>query len=553
MTPFVLLLACSGSPDGLSRSDITGLRVVPESATLATREGEPGSARFRAYAVDVTGANIPLDLVSWDSTNLSAGSIDDEGRFTAVDTNGGVTQVIASYLGLESTSEVAVEYRDDVLVDDLEEALVDAFADAEPVEDPSLVLSYPPDQVRVPRNLEGLLFDWDSPGEGHVSRLRMQTEITDISIYVEGHQWTSSSALLETVSATNRGGAVTVSLEAGIWDGETLTDVVFGPAITVYVNRLDAKGSVFLWATNVGAIERIRFGSTTGERYWPPDDGSGSSDAPCVGCHVFNGASETMVVTHDGIDGVFTVVDVADVEEPQVVYSTETQPDTLTFKDISPDGEWIVGCSLGELKVWQLRSGKLHEIHDVGGPYSHPAFAPDGKGLAAVRATDWFNNSMAFGGGEIVELAWNEGELGEATVIVPASPTYSYYYPVYSPDGEWIAFNRSTGDSRGDEDAELMIVARDGSRMRLLERANSGPDLQNSYPRWAPLSDDDVMWLAFSSRRLYAGQDVPMPNVWVSAIDAAAAEVGQDPSSPAFWLPGQDHGTDNHLAVWWEE
>ena len=83
--------------------------------------------------------------------------------------------------------------------------------------------------------------------------------------------------------------------------------------------------------------------------------------------------------------------------------------------------------------------------------------------------------------------------------------------------------------------------------------ANQGPDLQNSYPRWAPLSDDDVMWLAFSSRRLYAGQDVPMPNVWVSAIDAAAAEVGQDPSSPAFWLPGQDHGTDNHLAVWWEE
>jgi len=548
----LLLVACSGQPEGLSASNITGVRVVPETVTLMTRDGDPGSTRFKAYAIDVSGANVPLEMVSWASTNLSAGDIDDDGRFAAVDSNGGVTQVTATYLGMVGVADVAVEYRDEFVEDDLEMEIVQAFEEANAVEDPSLALVYPPDGVRVPRNLHGLEFFWDPPSADHVTRLRLQTAITDISIYVEGRTWTSSSDFLKTVSATNRGGEVQVSLQTGLWDGESLTDVLVGPTSVVNVNRLDAKGALFYWTATQGVIAWIEFGSDASEIYWPRDDLEGSDHEPCIGCHVFSDAAEVMVVTPDGIDNVFTVVDVSDVTDPIELYTSE-RPDTATFKDISPDGFWLVGCARGTLSSWELRTGRHHATYELSGNYAQPAFAPDGKNLAAVRVTGQFTSSIDFGGGEIVELDWNDGELSTPRVVVPASSTYNYYYPVYSPDGEWLAFNRSTGNSKSDEDAELMLVRRDGSALQVLEAANQGPDLQNSYPRWAPLSDDDVMWLAFSSRRLYAGQDVPMPNVWVSAIDAAAAEVGQDPSSPAFWLPGQDHGTDNHLAVWWEE
>src|SRR5262249_38104208 len=42
------------------------------------------------------------------------------------------------------------------------------------------------------------------------------------------------------------------------------------------------------------------------------------------------------------------------------------------------------------------------------------------------------------------------------------------------------------------------------------------------------------------------------PQIWMTAInlDAAALGAGTDPSRPAFWLPFQDLGTNNHLAQW---
>ncbi len=552
MTFLLLLTACSGETGGVSRSDITGIQVVPETVTLTTRKGEPSTATFEAFAVDVTGAYIPLDLVAWETTNLATGSIDEKGRFLSVDTNGGVTHVNAAYLGLEGTAEVTVEYREEVLADGLDASVIEAFQDATSADNPSLTPLYPSDGVRVPRNLNGLKFFWDRASDDHVVRLRLQTQITDISIYTQTDDWTSTSDLLKTVAATNRGGEIEVTLESGLWDGTTLTDVEAGPPVALDVNRLDATGSVFLWAAISEVIQRLTIGALETEDFWPADEDYGDAGPPCVGCHVFNAASETMIVTHNGINGVFSVIDVSDIDDPVTLYTSES-PQHLTFKDASPDGKWIVGSSMGDLVIWELESGDHHRTSALQGDYSQPAFSPDGESLIAVRATQGFRHSMSFEGGEIVEFEWNDGGLGDSQVIVPASSKFNYYYPVYSPDGEWLALNRSTGDSYGDLDAELMLVRRDGTLLQVLDRANVGSELQNSYPRWAPLSDDDVMWLAFSSKRTYPGNPLPLPfpQLWVTAINPSVALDGGDPSSPAFYLPGQDMQSDNHLAVWW--
>jgi hypothetical protein len=86
-----------------------------------------------------------------------------------------------------------------------------------------------------------------------------------------------------------------------------------------------------------------------------------------------------------------------------------------------------------------------------------------------------------------------------------------------------------------------------------LEAANQVGGITNSWPKWGPLPDDDILWLAFSSKRAYGGVIVGIPQVWVAAFDPARAEAGADPSFPAFWLPNQDPAQNNHIPVWAEE
>ncbi len=39
---------------------------------------------------------------------------------------------------------------------------------------------------------------------------------------------------------------------------------------------------------------------------------------------------------------------------------------------------------------------------------------------------------------------------------------------------------------------------------------------------------------------------------WGAAFDPERAAEGEDPSWPAFWLPSQETGENNHLPTWFE-
>ena len=65
--------------------------------------------------------------------------------------------------------------------------------------------------------------------------------------------------------------------------------------------------------------------------------------------------------------------------------------------------------------------------------------------------------------------------------------------------------------------------------------------------------DDDILRLTYSSRRDYGYTAIATePQVWVTAFDPTEADAGRDPSSPAFWLVGQDPFENNHVPVWIE-
>ena len=54
------------------------------------------------------------------------------------------------------------------------------------------------------------------------------------------------------------------------------------------------------------------------------------------------------------------------------------------------------------------------------------------------------------------------------------------------------------------------------------------------------------------ARRAYGNVVSGAPQIWVAGFDPERAEVGEDPSWPAFWLVNQDSGQNNHIPVWVE-
>ncbi len=551
--PLIALLACEEESELLS-TNVETLRVEPETLELETRLGEPASAQFEALATFSNGEEAPIDMVAWSVSSNSAGTIDDSGLFLAAESNGGHTLVTASHLGIEASAEVRVVYVSRTLEDGLDEAVSEAFDQADPSDNDALELLYPFAGVAVPRNLEGLAFLWSTPSNANVCRLGFQSELTDLAVLTEQESWVASSDLWTLITATNRESEVQVGLQCGYWDGQSLSEVQVGPSISLLANRFDAPGSVLYWETTNEVVVRLPVGELERSTFWPPED----RDIGCVGCHTLVEATQELVVTHDGQGGTFTVIDIDDPEAPVEAIMPDDQ-NRLTWHAVSPDGEWMLAVLNQELILYELDTGQPLYGLDMGGErFTQPDWSPDGETLVMVRITDTWRSDMAFYGGEIVLAPWQDGKLGELQVIVPAEEGYNHYAPAFSPDGEWIAYNRSTDDAYSDHDAELWLISFDGQTQLSLDAANHQGEVANSMPRWAPLPDDDVLWLAYSSTipyplRSVETQEAVVPQIWISAIDPSLAEQGEDPSSTPFWLPGQDWDSNNHVPVWWTQ
>jgi len=193
------------------------------------------------------------------------------------------------------------------------------------------------------------------------------------------------------------------------------------------------------------------------------------------------------------------------------------------------------------------------------GPATHPDLSPDGTKLVYVRpagfGTDW---SFTQGG-----LFWRTYDQATDT-FGPENQLIAdganNYYPSWSPDGNWILFNRApSGDAYNNANASLWVIKGDGSGPAMeLAAADQAPGLTNSWGRWAPFmqtvgaNSEPMFWVTVSSKRNFGVRLVNQarPQIWMTPFFPNQAASSVDPSNVPFRLPFQDITSDNHIAQW---
>ena len=544
-----LLISGCGGGGGGALGEVIALALSPESASLTTSADEPESVQLVATATFANGEVVEgYELVSWGVTNAAAGSVDRDGLFTTSLQSGGQTLVMAEAGGVVATAEITVVYEQTEAAGGATDDALAAFAGDSTDGGDALRWVYPPDGVAVPRNLPEFSFMWADDTGSDLYLLTFVSDTTNVKVVTDEPSFTASDDLWRVITATNAGGEVTVSLAAAASTGG---GVIEGGDRGFRVNRFDAFGAVYYWSSAASGVVRSVVDAVEPEVWFGPENGTTEH---CVGCHVINDAGDRIAFSWE-LSAEEHLMGLASIDEegsPEALLDLDEERDPGAFSTFSPDGDYVVFARGGALRVYDGRTGASVGRVESSLKLTQPHWSPDGDKLVAVSATGLFDSDTSFYGGEIVVLPYlGGGRFGDADVLILGVTGGNQYYPMFSPDGEWVVFNRSTGTSYFDTDATLWLVSAEGGDPIKLDNANQDRDLTNSWPRWGPIPDDDVLWLAFASTRDYGTASTDgTAHIWVTAIDTDKAEQGEDPSSPAFWLVQQVVGEGNH-APWW--
>lgn len=549
-------IAC-GNTGGDDTGEPTDVLVVsPATAQLEVRNGVEATQAYTVARVSASGDMEDVTArVQWSVVDGTIGVFSGT-TFRATGGRAGKTMVRAALDDLVGEAQVEVTLKGARVGENVPANVEDLFAGGTNDTATAPLLVYPPDQVIVPANLGDLEAHWTDAHGHDLFELSLLGDHVDMRVYVRaGSTGWAGFTVSEWEAAARSSDELYIRLRA-------LTEAspgVIGLAAdrTVRLTNDDLLGGLYYWGTPIQAgqnygIFRFEFGATGAvaeEAFTVTQAGR------CVACHALSRDGTRMAVSYDGGNNSSTIVDVG-TQTAMIAPLTQY----WNFAAYTADGSRLVTSRDGVLSVRDGTSGAVLGTVPTDGYGTHPDFAATGTAMAFTRVTapgqDWH-----FGGGTIATIPYeaSTGTFGTATTIVGDGG--NNYYPSFSPDGQWILFNRSSEDAYDDATAELWVVRADGSSPpRRLDLANVGSGLTNSWGRWAPFRNtfgrtnaESLYWITFSSKRAF-GVRTPggQPQLWMAPFFPGRAEQGGDPTAPAFRLPFQDLGSNNHIAQWTE-
>lgn len=327
---------------------------------------------------------------------------------------------------------------------------------------------------------------------------------------------------------------------------------------TLGIASTTVRGGLYYWAASSGSILRYEFGRA-GAR---PELYVGGDPINCQGCHTMSRNGQRAAIGRF-IPGP-AITRIVDVPTRRM-----TSPEFgANFGTFSPDNTRLLSSDGARLALVDGYTGAAVPGLAAGLAGTMPDWSRNGRTVVFARPRGFvpplFGSPGHNGPADLFTMSWSGGTFSTPTMLVAATGSENHFYPSFSPDDNWVLFNRGASSSFNAIDAHLYAVRADRSMPPVrLAAADTATEVGNSWPKWVPFvhsyQGEPLMWLTFSSRRDYGlrlqqqGREVAMrtSQLWMAAFRPTHAASG-DPSAPAFWLPFQDLSTGNHIAQWSE-
>jgi len=544
-----------GAPPAEEADDDDAVDAVPLAVTCHADQDvltygwmEPAQAQLSLEVEWSDGqSGDPVGPVTWTVLDDFGGTVDSAGLYTAPGNHGGAVSIQAWYDG--HFGVCSLELFLEILVDDTGAGAGDAAAGITPAIDDACgpLVVYPLPGSLVPRNLSPPTFQWSSPSGANAFVLTIASHYASVTVTTFAPSYQPDGATWFALTDATAGEQLDVEVAAGTWDGAAFVDGLCQGATTLElpVGDFGLEGTVYYWSPATSGLWQIDVGDDLAEPWVGPEN-----TGWCVGCHTVNYADTSRMAMNYGGGNQWAVV--SDPLEPLApLMAPETRRGN--FMTLDPTGTRLVRSHEGVLYLDDLNSGQQIGVLPTVGFATHPNWSADGDRIVyascegATNSYDWHPHGCSIA---VLQVLGGDS-FGSTEVLVEAGGGWSHHYPTFSPDGLWIAYNRSPiGDDAYDNPgAELMLVRTTGGAPIHLAAANAGTGLTNSWPRWG-ISDGDLAWLAFASRRPNGLVTDGVAQVWIAAVDLSVAGTGPDPSFAPIWLPGQDAGVGNHTPIW---
>jgi TolB protein len=433
---------------------------------------------------------------------------------------------------------------------------------------------YPPDGTLIPPNMNVLELQFTRASGQDLFELSFDGPLVAVKIYVTCNPLPGGCGFLPDedtwrhITDAARDTTLQMKVRSTSLSGGA---VGVSPSRSLSFSDEDLLGGIYYWAAAEGQINRYDFGlrGQKAEKFY---DAGMAGGAVCVGCHAISrdGARMGVGLNAPTPNATLRVLDVATRMTAFESQGLGFQGGGSNFEALAPDGSKILMNDGPNLTMKDTASGMTVGTAPTIMNANQPDWSADGGKLVYARPTNGCAGPMLPGfpsicgpgvdAASLVSASLSGSTVSNEQVLVQGGSGNNNYYPTFSPDGQWIAYNHAAANSYDAPDAKVMLVPAGGGNPQEFTAVNV--TVGNSWPKFAPFlqhfQGKTVYWLTFSSRRDYglrlvnSGKDMKSQTaqIWMVAVSPDRFEVPGDPGFPAFWLPFQDLATGNHIAQW---
>jgi hypothetical protein len=449
--------------------------------------------------------------------------------------------------------------------------------------EPEIGTLYPQNWLR-PR------FSWVATGTENLFEIDIvaANEVNPLVVYTAMTSWTMPADIWSALASHIIEQPITVTVRGATYDGTQMT-LTSGPELgtsgDIQIAAASAPGAIVYWTTSNGTGFRgFHIGDETVQTVAvPSDDGSATQ---CIGCHsstpdgtfVAYSATDTAangdpsmlgLMTSDGLHqkptfispSAATLMARLDQEAPQFSRNHWQNGDHLAINMFPTDGVTSGGMfqiMWTNLEATSTAQGVGYGFVSRGSDAGYAAsasFAHQTDTILYVSAPS-VSSGITVANGDLMTVPYNGGSGGTATPIMGASTAGNEYYPTFSPDDAYVAYNLLPAgqSSYANAAAEVYVIpASGGTPVRLAANdpptctGKASPGVENSWPKWAPdasqANGKTYYWLTFSSTRGSAS----IPQLYVTPIVDDGTSLT---TYPALYLWNQPDDEHNHTPAW---